>query len=372
MASPCDIVIVGGGVLGASAACHLAERRPGRIVLLERSFLGAGGSGQRAANSSRLGTEPSLTAMVQRSFQVYPSFSEALGGPPVFTRTGLALIAAEVDREGIQQQLDPNIQQLSALELLELDSNAHLNEGECAFLDREAGTLDAVGVIAAYAEAARQAGVELCQGVEVQRIVAAKGKIHAVETNEGTYDCGAVVLTAGTWSPELVRELGVSLPVRACRVPVAMFRRPPDSGRRSIIHVDRVQGLTFQPAPGDLLLAAALVPDELEKGATEESSSEAVTAEWLAHVRQRLSRRCPALHRAFGRGGYRGLAALADGLPILDRLPGVEGGYCAVGFGTRDVELAPAVGEMLANLILGGQTPGMERNPLGLARFETP
>jgi len=378
MASTCDIVILGGGVLGASAAFHLAQRRPGRIVLLERSYLGAGGSGQRSSHLFRSNPPLSLAGMVQRSLQAYESFSETVGGPTVFTRTGLVLIAPEGDsdavlanNETLRQQFQLNIQQVSELELLELDSNAYLSEGERAFLDRDAGTLDAVQVIASYAEAARRSDVELCQGVEVQRIVASKNKVTAVETNEGTLECGTIVLTAGTWAPALVRELGVSLPVRACRSPMAVFRRPPDSGRRSTIQVDRVQGMIFQPVPGDLLLAASQSPDELDKDAAPESSSEAVTAEWLAQARQRLSRRYPALHRAYGRGGYRALAAITtDAMPIIDRLPGIEGGYCAVGFGTRDVELAPAAGEMLADLILGDQNITMDYASLGLARFD--
>jgi sarcosine oxidase, subunit beta len=378
MASTCDIVILGGGVLGASAAFHLAQRRPGRIVLLERSFLGAGGSGQRSAHLFRSSPPFSLAGMVQRSQQAYESFSETVGGPAVFTRTGLVLVvsageseAVLADNETLRKQFLLNIQPVSELELLELDSNAHLSEGERAFLDREAGTLDAVQVIASYAEAARRAGVELCQGVEVQRIVVNKSKVAAVETNEGTYECGALVLTAGAWAPSLVRELGLSLPLRACRSPLAVFRRPPDSGRRSTIHVDRVQGMTFQPVPGDLLLAASHTSEELEKDATPESSSEAVTAEWLGQARQRLSRRYPSLHRAYGRGGYRALAVITtDSMPILDRLPGIEGGYCAVGFGTRDVELAPAAGEVVADLVLDGQSITLDVSSLGLARFD--
>ncbi len=364
MASTCDILVIGGGALGVSAAWHLVRRQAGRIMLLERAYLGAGGSGQRAPCLSCHEAGPALAGLLERSLQAYEIFPETVGAPAIFARTGLILISGD-------QAHVPSVRPVTELELVEIDSNAHLGEGEVAYLDAEAGTIDAVQMLAGYAEGARQAGVELREGVEVREILVNKGRVTGVETNEGTCACGSVVVTAGAWSPALVRKLGVALPIRACRSPCTLFRRPPNSGRRSIPCVDRAQGMSFLPTPTDLLLAVGTISDESESDAVIEPSNEAVTGEWLALSRQRLSRRYPPLHRAYGRGGFRALAAItADGLPIVDRLPGIENAFCAAGFGTQDVSLAVAAGELLTDLVLGVQTTGIDSALLGLARFE--
>ena len=98
--------------------------------------------------------------------------------------------------------------------------------------------------------------------------------------------------------------------------------------------------------------------------------NESADADWLVRVRQRLSRRFPGLHRSFGRGGYGALEAVTpDGLPILDRMPGLEGVFLAVGFGGRSLLLAPAAGQATAELVIDGTTAALDVAPLRAGRF---
>lgn len=289
------------------------------------------------------------------------------------------LIAGENERanllavnQALEQQLGVTIHQLSGLELLELDPNANLADNEFAALDSDAGLVEPVQVVVSYAEAARARGVEVCLGVEVKRALIARGKVTGVETNEGIYECGTLVLAAGPWSAALAREAGCALPVQASRTQLALFRRPPDCSRRGVVCADLAQGLLFKPAPGDLIEASLLSLDEMEKDVDPETANQGVDGSWLQQVRQRLSRRYPVMHRSYGRGGYGALCAVTpDGLPILDRLPGVEGVYCAAGFSGQDVQLAPLTGQLLADLILSGEA-GSDLAPFRLARFEAP
>jgi sarcosine oxidase subunit beta len=379
MTVPCDILIVGAGVLGASAAYHLAQRRAGRVILLERAFPGAGGSGQRLACVRRHEADLPLARMARDSLRAYERFGEVQTGPSVLHRTGLVLVASNDERdslaaihETLQRELGVEIRPVSALELLELDPNAHLGDREVAFLDREAGVLDAVQIVTSFTEAARRHGADVRQGVEVQRLQINKGKITGVETNEGIYECGSLVVAAGSWTSGLIRDLPNAPLLHTCRTPLALFRRPPDCARRAVIHADRVQGLLFQPAGGDLLLVAAVTPEETERDASSDPAGDTVSAEWLSSARQRLCRRYPPLHRAYGRGGYRALSVVTpNGRPLLDRLPGVDNGWCLTGFGDRDVELAPLAGQVLADLILTGKTELIDLNAFRLAPPET-
>src|SRR3984885_4575381 len=101
MAVNCDILIVGGGVMGTSIAWHLARRRVGRVVLLEKSYLGAGSSGKSGAIVRQHYSNRLTASMAQKSLRVYEQFDAIVGGPPVFTRSGMILVVNEKDKPGL-------------------------------------------------------------------------------------------------------------------------------------------------------------------------------------------------------------------------------------------------------------------------------
>src|SRR5437667_13425 len=94
----CDILIVGGGVMGVSIAYALGRRRVGRVVLLEKSFLGAGSSGKSGAIIRQHYSNRLTASMAQKSLRVFEHFEDVVGGPPVFTHTGMVLVVNERDR----------------------------------------------------------------------------------------------------------------------------------------------------------------------------------------------------------------------------------------------------------------------------------
>src|SRR6516165_1351973 len=100
-----DILIVGGGVMGTSIAFALAQRKVGRVVVLEKSFLGAGSSGKSGAIIRQHYSNRLTAAMAQKSLRVFERFDEIVGGPPVFTRTGMVIIVNERDRTGLEANL---------------------------------------------------------------------------------------------------------------------------------------------------------------------------------------------------------------------------------------------------------------------------
>jgi len=371
-----DILIVGGGVIGSSIALALAKRRIGRVILLEKTFLAAGSSGKSGAIIRQHYSNRLTASMARQSLRVFEHFEDVVGGPPVFTRTGMILVIQERDRANLeanlamQRELGIDVRLVSAQEVTDIDPNALLGEDELAAFESEAGFVEAVQVVASFAEAARREGADIRQGVEVKTLLTEGDQVIGVETNEGRYSSRCVILATGPWAAQLALANGVHLPVQSCRTQVALFRRPADFGRRGAVYCDFVQGIYFKPTHGDMIHAGTLVGEELKDPVDPDQYNEAADGDWLPQVRQRLGRRYPAMHRGYGRGGFGALYGITeDWHPILDRLPGLEGGYCAVGFSGHGFKMSPIVGQLMAELVVDGQARALDITPLRLGRF---
>src|SRR5688572_1519328 len=105
MADTTDILIVGGGVIGTSIAYHLAKRKAGKVLLLEKSFLAAGSSGKSGAIVRQHYSNALTIDMSRQSLRVFENFPDLVGGPPVFTRTGMVIVVNEKDRAGLDANL---------------------------------------------------------------------------------------------------------------------------------------------------------------------------------------------------------------------------------------------------------------------------
>src|SRR6516162_11161156 len=151
MPQTCDILIVGGGVIGTSIAFHLARRRAGRVLLLEKSYLGAGSSGKSGAIVRQHYSNRLTARMARKSLRVFEHFDDVVGGPPVFTHTGMVLVVNERDRAGLetniamQRELGIDVRLVSAQVLADIDPNARIGDDEVAAYEAEAGYVGGAG-----------------------------------------------------------------------------------------------------------------------------------------------------------------------------------------------------------------------------------
>src|SRR5207237_9147328 len=136
---------------------------------------------------------------------------------------GMGMVVNERDRAGLeanlalQCDLGMDVRLVSAQVLADIDPNARLAEDELAAFEAEAGYVEAVQVVASFAEAARREGADIRLGVEVKAVVIEGRRVAGVDTNEGRYASRCVILATGPWAADLARGAGVTLRVKRCR-----------------------------------------------------------------------------------------------------------------------------------------------------------
>lgn len=208
--------------------------------------------------------------------------------------------------------------------------------------EEDAGVADPMATTHCFAARARELGATLREGVEVTQILTDGARVVGVGTGEGVIETGAVIVAANVWSAPLVEPLGITLPITATRHPMVALRRPDDFGGRQGMHavcLDTTREIYLRPDIGGITLVgstgnvfAPSDPDHYTQGLSEEE---------IASFRARSGACLPPLKRAVPRGGWAGIYDdVPDFHPILDRLPGYDGLYCAVGFSGHGFSLS--------------------------------
>jgi sarcosine oxidase subunit beta len=376
MSRTCDILVIGGGVIGVSIAFHLAKRRAGHVVLLEKSFLAAGSSGKSGAIVRQHYSNPLTARMARESLRVFENFDDAVGGTPVFTRSGMVLVVHGRDRAALeanltmQRGLGIDARLLTPRELRELDPHVHISEEEIAAHEPEAGFVESVTVVASFAEAARKLGAEIREGVTVTGLHIGGERVGGVDTSEGRWHAHTVVVATGPWAGQAALAAGLELPVQACRTQVALVRKPAGFGAAGPVYGDFVRGSYFKPTHGEMLHGGTLTGEELQQPVDPDAYKEVADEDWVRGVRRAIASRYAEMARGVGRGGFGALYGITpDWHPVIDRLPELEGAFCAVGFSGHGFKLSPIVGRLMAEMVIDGRASSLDIRSLRLSRF---
>jgi glycine/D-amino acid oxidase-like deaminating enzyme len=370
-----DVVIIGGGVTGVSIAFHLAGLRAGRIVVLERKFLGAGGTGRSVGIIRQLYPTPETSQMVLRSLRVFQRFGEAVAGHSGYVGCGVLIGVSAAMRPTLERTL--SLQQSLGIRASILDPADVTRVEPCidpaglgaVLHEPESGYGDPSAVTAGYAEAARKRGVTIEQGAEVTAIRRHGDRVGGVTLRTGeTIDAPVVINAAGLWAPAVAALAAVELPIMIGRHPVFVLERSADFGPPHTVYLDLAGGSYVRPETGGLTLTGSLTDDETQHPMDPELlGSEAGFGE-ATEALERTARAVPKLADARLHTSYAGAFDITpDWMPILDETP-VAGLFVAAGMSGHGFKLAPAVGEMMAARVTGA-TPPVSLAPFRLARF---
>src|SRR5215470_6085895 len=215
MTETADIIIIGGGVMGASIAYHLTKQHGGRVVLLERQALCSGTTGRSGAIVRQHYSNEFTIRMAKTCLEVFQHFDDLVGGDCGFLTTGMLIMVDEQGADALRANVSMQQEQgvkTGLIDPSEIGAVAPGYTGECAALacyEPGTGVADPMATTYCFATRARDHGAIIREGVAVTRILAADGRVTGVQTDLGDLHAPAVVIAANAWSVALARAIGI-------------------------------------------------------------------------------------------------------------------------------------------------------------------
>jgi len=366
-----DVVIIGGGVMGASTAYHLALKGCPNVLLLEReSFFGMQATGRCAGGiRHQFGTEINVRISLL-SLPMLDRFEQELGQPIdlrycgyLFLLTNAQDVAAFRQQVEMQRRLGAQTEWLQPEQIADLAPLVNLDGVLAGTFNAHDGLADPNSVVQGYVSGARRLGARLLNDVDVTGIRVKGGKVQGVITDQGEIAAPVVVNAAGPWAGVVGEMVGVPIPVAPVRRQIAVTGPIPQVPPDFPFVIDFATGLYFH-REGQGILTGMANPDQPV------SFDQSMDMEWeLVHLEEAM-KRLPILEQAGLASRWAGLYEVSpDAHPILGRVSEVDGFYCIGGFSGHGFQHGPACGLLLAEEIVDGAAHSLDITPLHNDRF---
>lgn len=376
MPESADAIVVGGGVIGASIAYHLALRSYGRILLLERDTVACGSTGSSVASVDFMTLHPNACELYARSSAFFLHCNQILEAECGFIETGFIILAGAGQRDALTKAVrfmaDAGVEvRLLPIETLALmEPGIQLNDIQAASFAPRAGYADPVLTTQAFAGAAVRHGAEIRQGTRVEALSLGKGRVQGLHTQDGFIEAPVVVIAAGAWSGGLVPKEGIDIGLKPVKHPVVCLRRSQPEEKPRFSMLDLVSNIYARPDAGHFTLAGSIDPSVGYDPAGPEYDHRDIDESYIIWTVERLARRLPNVATSQLCPGWTGIMTLSpDFEPVVGQWPGVQGLYCAAGFSGRGFQVSPSVGDLLAGLIAGDKTAATYLAPFSPIRF---
>jgi glycine cleavage system T protein len=215
-----QVVIIGGGVGGASIAYHLTLMGWKDVIILERHELTSGSTWHSAGLIGQMRSDANLTRMMHYSTDLYRKLKDETGHDPAWREVGGLRLASSAERMedlkrlvGMAQSFGVPMDLVSPREAMDLFPIMNPEGIAGAAYTPNDGVIDPTGLTNALAAGAKQRGAHIFTDTNVEKINLKNGRVHDVVTDKGTIETEIVVNAAGQWGGEVGKMVGLNLPI---------------------------------------------------------------------------------------------------------------------------------------------------------------
>jgi len=377
--STADVVIVGGGLEGAAAAWALSQRGVTDVFVAERSTVGAGMTGKSSGIVRCHYGVSSLAAMATSSLDVFEKPQQFLGDHATdigFRQTGYVVGVGEPNVESLraslaaQRAVGVQTEEIDKAEVAKLWPTADLDPFAAFGWEARGGYGDAYQTAQAFAVSARAAGVRIKQGANVTELVLAGDRVTGVKLADGTViSAGTVVVATGVWTEPFLAPYGVDVPIRVVREQIVTIAPGMDLGPVPVFS-DLVSLQYVRPELGGEILFGNSDLAHCENADPDDYLNRA-TDGFVDLTVEKVGTRFPGLTDAAITGSYAGCYDVTpDWNPVISPA-GPDGLIVAAGFSGHGFKIAPAVGRLVADLVIDGRSsdPRIPETDFALSRF---
>jgi sarcosine oxidase subunit beta len=371
--STADIVVLGAGVMGASIAFHVAKRRAGKIVVIDKDHVGRGGSGRSSALVRMHYSFPPEVQLALISLRMFQNWKDIVGQPGDFRKTGFVRIVHPNEEAclklnvGMQRALGAKVELIGKSDLQKLEPDWNVDDVELAAYEPDSGYGDGAGVAGDFLGAARDLGTHYSSRTRATELLVEGERIRGVATDHGTILCPTVICAIGPWTRPLLRQTGCDLPIECEYHQVAILRNAPGMKGGGCACIDSITATYFRSDAHDKFLVGdfygkrPIDPDDFPQRASDESVEEII---------ERACRRVPKLEGAEVMRGVTGVYDMTpDSRPLLGEIPGVGGLYVCAGFSGMGFKISPAIGLVMSELVLDGDGTSVDISQFRPSRF---
>jgi sarcosine oxidase subunit beta len=366
-----DIVIIGGGVMGASAAYHLAKRGLKNIVLLEKEeFFGTGATGRCAGGVRyQFSTEINVKLSIE-SLPMIERFKEEIGQDVNYRQCGYLLVATD-EKDAttfkhnveLQNKLGVPTQLLNGDEVRARLPLMRFDDAISGTFNQKDGIVDPNSVVAGYISAAQKLGAKACARVEVIGIRVRGGEVEAIETTRGVIQTRRILNAAGPWAGQIGQMAGLQIPIVPLRRQMFTTNPLKEIPEDFPFVIDFAQSLYFHREGDGLLIGMSNQHETPGFDQNVDQEFEFVNLEAAVE-------RMPLLERASRASHWAGLYEVTpDAHPIFGGC-NVKGFTICTGFSGHGFMHGPVAGKLMSEYILDGKFMTLDVSMLDLARFE--
>ena len=325
-----DAVVIGGGIMGASAAHFLARKGFGRVVLLEKGRLAGVSTGHSAAIIRTYYSNPVTLELAKRALHMFENDRELLGGDCGFRPIGFLLLIGEGLRAAGEHILQSerrhglDVERLTVEEVADLAPPLSLDGVSYGILEPRSGYADPTRTTENLVAAARPWGLESRPGVAATGVRLLGDRVVGVETEDGSIETNVVVNAAGPWAGHVGSWLGLKYSLRWSRESDLYVHMPVGFGALPVVSDP---GLRFylRPDGEDRIIVGLGAPKEIEP-VEPDGCDPALDPETRERIEGLLFERIPALANARHLGGFASIYTITDDWhPIVGPEPGHRG-----------------------------------------------